>query len=158
MIARWFPRVLLDFLFRAKLSKIIEKSSKNHPKIRKNQEHLPKPWIFIVFGKLSSFFGSKRIIFWWFFDDFLGFCLIFSLKQSLLLPVFSIMALSGPLFTEMNDGEAQRHGAAGVVVAKSPTPLASTFQDRWFKYVWIGCTFTYMIRKWVRLRSAARIP
>ena len=25
-----------------------------------------------------------------------------------MLPVFPIMALSGPLFTEMNDGEAQR--------------------------------------------------
>ena len=59
----------------------------------------------------------------------------FKISKVIMLPVFPIMALSGPLFTEMNDGEAQRHGAAGVVVAKSPTPLAFTFQDRWFKYV-----------------------
>jgi hypothetical protein len=44
-----------------------------------------------------------------------------------MLPVFPIMALSGPLFTEMNDGEVQRHGAASVVLTKSPTPLASAF-------------------------------
>lgn len=31
-----------------------------------------------------------------------------------MLPVFPIMALSGPLFTEMNDGEA---GGGGVVQA-----------------------------------------
>ena len=61
------------------------KSSKtlgNHQKIilllEKNKENLPKPWVFIVFGKCSWFFSSKMMIFWWFFNDFLEFCLIFS--------------------------------------------------------------------------------
>ena len=48
------------------------------------------------------------------------------ISKVIMLPVFPIMALSGPLFTEMNDGEALQHGAAAVVLARLPTPLACT--------------------------------
>ena len=74
----WFFDVFFDdflqFCLIFFLSKIMKKSSKKHPFARKNQENLPKPQIFTVFGKFSWFVLAK----WWFFDDFLGCCLIFS--------------------------------------------------------------------------------
>ena len=76
MIFWWFFDDFLGFVWFYLLKQNLQKSSNNYQKIIKKSSFCWKNHENPRFGKFSWFFQAKRC----FFDDFLGFCLIFSFE------------------------------------------------------------------------------
>ena len=78
IIFRWFFYDFWRFCVKRENQTKSRKSSKNHQKIIKKSSFCLKNHERPRFWQVFLVFSSKTMIFWWFFDDFLGFCLIFS--------------------------------------------------------------------------------